>query len=189
MDVQGRVYFSDVRYVGQENLEQLGSAVYRIDPDGSVERVVADGAKPNGVLVSPDQKILYVGVLDWNNWMHFLTQPETAVPGRNMLLAYNLAENGTASSWRVLVDHSHATGPDGMIADEKGNIYVAERTAEKAGITAYGPAGIELAHIPVSGELPTNVGWGIGEESSVLYVTSGNGLYKIQMVNDGCVLQ
>jgi len=149
IDEQGRIYFSDVRYFGHEDLEQPGFAVYRIAPDGSVERVAADAAKPNSVLVSPDQKTLYVVVLDWNNWMHFLTQPETALPGRNMLLAYNLAEDGTASSLRVLVDYGHVTGPDGMIADEKGYIYVAERTAGKAGITVYSPAGIELAHIPV----------------------------------------
>ena len=35
-------------------------AVYRIDPDGSIQRIITDAGKPNGVCVSPDQKTLYV---------------------------------------------------------------------------------------------------------------------------------
>jgi uncharacterized membrane protein len=45
--------------------------------------------------------------------------------------------------------------------------------------------GKELAFIPTGEELPTNVGFGRGEESDVLYVTSGKSLYKIQMAKDG----
>lgn len=189
IDEKGRIYFSDVRYVGFEPVEQPGFGVYRIDRDGSVARILSDAAKPNGVLVSPDQKSLYVGVLDWNNWMHYLNQAADPLPGKNMLLGYDLAEDGTASNRRVLVDYGDQVGPDGMIADEKGNIYVAERTADRSGIAIRDADGKELGFIPVSGELPTNVGWGSGEELDVLYVTSGKSLYKIQMVNKGYVLK
>lgn len=52
----GRIYFSDPRYLGYEPLDQPVMAVYRIDPDGSIHRIITDAGKPNGVCVSPDQK-------------------------------------------------------------------------------------------------------------------------------------
>src|SRR3954471_18432016 len=60
IDEKGRIYFSDPRYLGHEPVEQPVQAVYRVDPDGTVTRVITDAGKPNGVCVSPDQKTLYV---------------------------------------------------------------------------------------------------------------------------------
>ena len=60
IDLKGRIYFSDPRYVGSEPVEQPFQAVYRIDPDRSLHRIITDAGKANGVAVSPDQKTLYV---------------------------------------------------------------------------------------------------------------------------------
>ena len=60
IDEKGRVYFSDPKYIGYESVEQPVMAVYRIDTDGSIHRIITDAGKPNGVVVSPDQKTLYV---------------------------------------------------------------------------------------------------------------------------------
>src|SRR5207244_4382678 len=49
IDEKGRIYFSDPRYLGHEPLEQPVQAAYRIDPDGSIQRVITDAGKPNGV--------------------------------------------------------------------------------------------------------------------------------------------
>ncbi|MBC7820030.1 MAG: SMP-30/gluconolactonase/LRE family protein, partial [Planctomycetaceae bacterium] len=59
IDEKGRIYFSDPRYLGHEGIDQAVQAVYRIDTDGSLHRVVTDGGKVNGVCISPDQKTLY----------------------------------------------------------------------------------------------------------------------------------
>src|SRR5687768_9965016 len=56
IDDQGRIYFSDPRYLGHEPIDQPVQAVYRIDPDVSVHRIITDAGKPNGVAISPDQK-------------------------------------------------------------------------------------------------------------------------------------
>ena len=60
VDRQGRVYFSDPRYVGSEPRELDFEAVFRIDPDGKVTRLETTARKPNGLAVSPDGKTLYV---------------------------------------------------------------------------------------------------------------------------------
>jgi gluconolactonase len=187
IDEQGRIYFSDPRYLGHEPIHQPGYAVYRLDPDGSVHRIVTDGGKTNGVLVSPDQSTLYV-VSNDNGWFDFqrLQQGETLpILGPHQLAAYDLAADGTASNRRVLVDYAPYSGPDGLVADVDGNLYVAVRAENRPGIAVYNPEGKELAFISTGEELPTNVGFGRGEESDVLYVTSGKSLYKIKMGKDG----
>jgi gluconolactonase len=187
IDEQGRIYFSDPRYLGHEPIFQPGYAVYRLDPDGTVERIVTDGGKTNGVLVSPDQQTLYV-VSNDNGWFDFmrLKKGEAApAQGHHVLQAYDLAADGTASNRRVLVDYHPYSGPDGIVADVEGNLYAAVRAENRPGIAVYNPEGKELAFIPTGDELPTNVGFGRGEESDVLYVTSGKSLYKIQMAKEG----
>jgi len=69
IDEQRRIYFSDPRYLGHEPVEQPGFAVYRLDTDGSVNRIVTAAGKTNGVLVSPDQKTFYV-VSNDNGFLH-----------------------------------------------------------------------------------------------------------------------
>src|SRR5207237_968284 len=56
IDRQGRIYFSDPRYLGDEPRELEHRAVYRVDSDGKVLEVTHEGEKPNGVALSPDQK-------------------------------------------------------------------------------------------------------------------------------------
>lgn len=186
IDEKGRIYFSDPRYLGHEPIFQPGYAVYRIDPDGSVIRIITNGGKANGVLVSPDQKTLYV-VSNDNGFFDFqqLREGETSTQGHHVLQAYDLAGDGTASNRRVLVDYHPYSGPDGLVADIDGNIYVALRAENRPGIGVFTPDGEELAFISTGTELPTNVGFGRGEESNVLYVTSGKSLYKIRMEKDG----
>jgi gluconolactonase len=186
IDEQGRIYFSDPRYLGHEPIYQPGYGVYRLDPDGSVERIITDGGKTNGVLVSPDQQTLYV-VSNDNGWFDFqrLKEGQATAQGHHVLQAYDLAADGTVSNRRELVDYHPYSGPDGIIADVEGNLYAAVRSENRPGIAVYNPDGKELAFVPTGEELPTNVGFGRGEESNVLYVTSGKSLYKIPMVKDG----
>ncbi|MDX1539974.1 MAG: SMP-30/gluconolactonase/LRE family protein [Geminicoccaceae bacterium] len=187
IDEQGRIYFSDPRYLGHEPIFQPGYAVYRLDPGGEVTRLITNGGKTNGVLVSPDQSTLYV-VSNDNGWFDFqrLQEGEEApVQGHHVLQAFDLAEDGSVSNRRVLVDYAPYSGPDGMVADVDGNLYVALRAENRPGIGVFSPDGEELAFISTGEELPTNVGFGRDEESDVLYVTSGKSLYKIQMAKDG----
>ena len=193
IDEKGRIYFSDPRYLGHEPIDQPGYAVYRLDPDGTVDRIITNGGKTNGVLVSPDQKTLYV-VSNDNGWFGFMQLDDTdqaPAGGHHVLQAYDLNEDGTVSNRRVIKNYHPDSGPDGIIADVDGNIYAALRAESRPGIGVYSPEGEELAFISTGEpgadnyELPTNVGFGRGEDSNLLYVTSGNSLYKIRMAKDG----
>lgn len=191
IDEKGRIYFTDPRYLGHEPVMADGFAAYRLDPDGSVHRIVTDCGKCNGILVSPDQKRLYV-VSNDNGWLEFqrLKEGEATLQGHHLLQVYDLSEDGNASNRQVFKDYATdrspgCSGPDGLVADVDGNIYVAERCEHRPGVTVYAPDGTELAHISTGAELPTNVGFGRGAESKILYVTSGKSLYRITMAKDG----
>jgi len=185
IDEIGRIYFSDPRYLGRESVEQPVMAVYRIDTDGSVNRIITDAGKPNGVAVSPDQKTLYVVCND--DGLSGFDQLPKGTPsrkGRMELMAYDLKPDGSATFRKTLVNYSPQDGPDGLTCDAEGNLYVAVRDEKRFGIYVYDPNGRELAYLPTP-ERPTNVGFGRGNEATNLYVTAGGSLYRIKTLKPG----
>jgi gluconolactonase len=185
IDLQGRIYFSDPRYLGHEPMEQPVMGVYRIDPDGKVHRIITDAGKPNGVAVSPDQRTLYVvtnddGLLGFDQ----LPKGAPARKGRMELSAYDLKPDGTATFRKTLVNYTPEDGPDGLVCDTEGNVYAAVRNEKRFGINVYSPDGKELAYLPTP-ERPTNVGFGRGAEATTLYITAGGSLYRIKTLKPG----
>jgi gluconolactonase len=171
LDEMGRIYFSDPRYLGHEPVDQEIFSVYRVDPDGSIERIVTDAGKPNGVAVSPDQKSLYVVSNDNGSTALFRYSEEPPTrKGRMALLAYDLHEDGSATYRDELVNYAPQDGPDGLVCDTEGNLWVAVRDTTRYGIAVYSPTGDERAFIPTP-EVPTNVAFGHGKEAQTLYMT------------------
>lgn len=164
IDAAGRIYFTDP-YYGRDRacLEQDKEAVYRIDADGKVTRIIDDCKKPNGIAISPDGKTLYV-VDNGAGWTR----------------AYPLAEDGSVGAGKNLVK---SPGGDGMAVDSNGNLYIA--TAK--GILVTDPAGKELGLIPVP-ESPANCCFG-GAKVGTLYITARKGLYKIDLNARGWQVQ
>jgi gluconolactonase len=184
IDEKGRVYFSDPRYLGHEPVDQAVQAVYRIDTDGSVHRIITDAGKPNGVAISPDQKTLYVVSND--NGSFGIERDPMDLPlakGRMALQAYDLAADGTAKFRETLIDYAPQDGPDGLVVDAEGNIYAAARDLTKPGVHVYSPQGELLAYVAT--EVPTNVGFGRGADAKTLYITAGKSLYRIKMKKPG----
>lgn len=191
IDEAGRIYFTDPKYFGYEPMTQAQHSVFRIDPDGSVTRLVSDAGKINGVLVSPDQKTLYVGAWD-NGSYDFIRVPEGdgATPAyikeTQAIYAYDLAEDGTVGPRRTFLDMPFAA-PDGFKADIDGNIYVTVRHEDptKRGVYVYNPAGEEIAQILMPETWPTNVAFGRGEAQKTLYITASNSLFRIDLNKAG----
>ncbi len=172
LDEAGRIYFTDPRYFGHEPIEQPVMGVYRIDPDGTVSLLITDAGTPNGILVSPDQRTLYVASIDWPTKFAL-----------HALLAYDLADDGSVASRKVVIEFAPDVGPDGMAMDVDGNLYLA-RPADVSGIYVYSPDGRELARIPTP-EPPTNATFGRGATGKTLYITAGASLYKIDLNKKG----
>ena len=172
IDERGRIYFTDPRYLGHEKLEQPVLGVYRIDPDGSLSLIISDAGMPNGILVSPDQKKLYIASID----------DPTKSP-LQALLAYDLLEDGSVASRKIVVDFAPDLGPDGMAIDVDGNLYLA-RPAKKPGIYVYSPDGQELGLIPTP-DPPTNVTFGRGPTGKTLYITARSNLYRVEVNREG----
>jgi gluconolactonase len=184
IDAKGRVYFTDPRYVGDDPRELDFEGVFLVDTDGTVNLATRDVEKPNGILVSPDGKSVYVAD---NN-----SQPT----GKHQLVAFTVKQDGTLADKKVLFDFGpNRRGIDGMTLDQDGNIYATAGSRAEAGIYVFSPEGKPLASIATPGD-PTNCVFGIGAESKTLYITAPGpapednrmrryGLYRIGLLTTG----
>ncbi len=134
--------------------------------------MVTDAGKPNGLAVSPDQKTLYVASAD-NGATGALPKGMAPLSGRSAILAYDLADDGTAKFRSIFAPQS----ADGMTVDSEGNVYAA---AGSKGVLVYAPDGREIAAIPTPVST-TNVEFSRGTGPSFLYITGGKGLYRMRM--------
>jgi gluconolactonase len=186
IDQQRRIYFTDPRYYGHESVEQPIAAVYRIDPGGAIQLLIADAGKPNGITISPDQRTLYVSSIG---------PPATAPMAGNLpaamnwnaVFAYPLGPDGSVGARRTVVDYwGRRTGIDGMAVDVEGNLYAARVSAvpQDRGIVVFSPSGQELAFVPMA-DNPTNVAFGRGVERRTLYVTARANLLRVRILKDG----
>jgi gluconolactonase len=194
IDLKGRIYFTDPRYVGDEPRELKYQAVYRLDPDGKIVKVTHECEKPNGIVLSPDQKTLYVA--DHNNGTDKIDpSAPPSKPGAMKLYAFPLGEDGLVKGERkTIFDYGTNAGIDGMTVDTKGNIYAAVRALKRPGVQVLDPSGKEIAFIPTASSqekakepvgLPSNVSFGIGPDSKMLYVTVDKSLYRIPVKTEG----
>lgn len=169
IDSKGRLYFTDL----------AGGAVYRIDAPGKVSRILQapEVQRPNGIQISPDDKILY------------LVEANGAEGGARMIRAYDLLADGTVTRMRVHYNFSPGRSADGMSIDTAGNLYASaglnrrrgtsETLDTKCGVYVISPAGKLIRFIPISEDTITNNAFG-GPDMKTLYVTAGKTLYKFR---------
>jgi gluconolactonase len=180
IDGKGRVYFTD-RPGMKPAPDQTGiNAVYRVDPDGTVAQILREPEieRPNGIVISPDDKILY------------LIEAHIAKGGAKLIRAYDLQADGTVTNMRVFYNFAPGRSGDGMTVDTQGNLYVAaglnqsrgsaETLDNKAGIYVLSPQGKLLRSIPIPEDLLTNVAFG-GPDGKTLYVTAGKTLFRVRV--------
>jgi len=168
----GTVYFTDPSFglEGTDNspLRELTfNGVYRLKPTGQLDVLTREQERPNGLVLSPDERILYVansgGVV--TGWM-----------------AYDLGAAGLSNK-RVFFDVTGVQGEggaDGMKVDLAGNVYA----TGPGGVWVIAPDGTHLGTIRPP-EALTNVGW--GEDGRTLYITGRTALYRIRLSARGAV--
>ncbi len=197
LDREGRVYFTDPRYVGDEPRELEHRAVYVLQLDGTVEEFTHEVHKPNGIAVSADGKWLYVAEHD-NGTDRIDPAAPPPTQGDMRIYAFPLARNGrVAGARRTIWDFRQGKGCDGMTVDRAGHLYLTVRDAAGPGVMVLSPAGKQVAFIPTGPKnqkvtpeqppigLPSNVEFGRGEESHVLYITVDTSLYRIPLKVEG----
>ena len=191
VDRKGRIYFSDPRYIGSEPRELPHRAVYRIEPDGKVIEITRDVEMPNGIVLSADERTLYVG--DHNSGGVRLSLNDPPPPrGAMRLYAFPLNDQGlVAGSKRTLIDFGKENGCDGITVDSAGHIYVTCRRLTRPGVMVIDPQGKQVAFLPTGPAnqkglvndwrgIPSNVEFGVGDDDHTLYVTIDRGLYRIR---------
>jgi len=196
VDSQGRIYFSDPCYGPRDRLEirdeqgRTVEGVYRIDPDGKATRVIGhEVERANGVLVSADDRYLYVADNNNNN-----------AGGARKLWRFDLQKDGTVehASRKLIYDWGTGRGPDGVKQDRQGRLFVAAGlnkpnppfepdTEKKGGIYVLSPDGKLLAFLPVPRDEVTNCAFG-GDDQRTLYITAGGTLYSIRTLTPGRVV-
>jgi gluconolactonase len=181
VDVRGRVWFTDPRYgADRSDLEMTDEGVYRVDPVGTVTRVLTQPQidRPNGIAVTPDGKTLYV--ID--------SHPKPG--GNRKIWAFAVTADGALKDQRVVYDFGKGRGGDGMRLDSKGNLWVAAGIYNKrgpgetldvpTGVYVITPQGKLLGRIPIPEDLITNLAFG-GADRKTLYVTAGKTLYQLRV--------
>ena len=181
-DAQGRIWFTDPRYGEKFDDMELGhESVFRLDPkpDGGweISRVTHDTTKPNGLLISPDGKWLYVAQSDYGD-------------NKRELRGYPINDDGTVGEYEVLHNFFPHRGIDGMCLDTEGNI-VATAGWEQSGpgpmIYVFAPNGRVLETHPLPTDQPTNCTFG-DADLQTLYVTAGGCLYRTRTERKGYLI-
>jgi gluconolactonase len=172
LDSQGRVWFTDPRYRAEMPAMELDHhSVLRATPaaDGTwtLERITFDTARPNGLLISIDEKTLYVA------------ESPPAPNGVRELRAYPIRDDGTVGQHEVLHNFGPHRGIDGMCLDAEGNIVATcgwEVSGPGGRIAVFAPDGrvLEEHPMPAPVKRPTNCTFG-GPEKRTLYVTDIDG--------------
>jgi len=159
-DLKGGIYFTDPLYkrpywTRDPAMQQDGQHVYYLTPSRrKLMRVTEDLVQPNGIIGTPDGKLLYVADI-----------------GDRKTYVYNIEADGTLSGKKLFC----SMGSDGMTIDNEGNVYLTGR-----GVTAFNPAGEKIEHIPIAAGWTANVTFG-GADRHTLFITAQTSIYSLQM--------
>ena len=164
----GTIYFTDPPY-GLSGLnasplkEMAANGVYRLDPDGTVSRIVDDMTFPNGAVLSPDERWLYVSQSD---------------PEAPLIRRFDLAATGGVGKGELWFDATpfmHEVGglPDGMAVATSGHMFL----AGPGGVLVIDPAGQCLGRI-FTGRPTANCAF--GEDGRTLFITAQDRLLAVR---------
>jgi len=180
-DAKGGIYFTDPQFTAEAKKFQPGRSVYYIPPQGKLVRVIPpdDFAMPNGVLLSPDGRTLYVNnTYDNESFWNVDSDKD------NWVWAYDVKDDGTVGNPRkfaqlvltpeVVERKGRSSGADGMTIDEDGRIYA----ATYMGVQIFDPKG-QFLGIVNTPTYPVSCSFG-GEDMKTLFIVSYDKIYRIR---------
>jgi len=133
--------------------------VYFLSADRkTLKRVTTDLVQPNGIIGTPDGKILFVSDIR-----------------ARKTYAYDIQSDGSLTNKRLRCE----LGSDGMTLDTEGNLYLTGK-----GVIVFDKSGKKIAHIDVPEPWTANVSFG-GKDHQTLFITASKGLYAIKLITKG----
>ncbi|MBI3966608.1 MAG: SMP-30/gluconolactonase/LRE family protein [Chloroflexi bacterium] len=167
----GTIYFSDPWWAHNhakrhdmgipiEEQELSFQGVFRLATDGTLTAEATDFSFPNGLALSPDERVLYV-----------------ADSRHAHMRAFDLQSDGSLANDRVfaVLEAPEEGAPDGMKVDREGNVYC----TGAGGVWVVAPSGTILGRIRTP-EVPANLAWGDADWQS-LYITARTSVYRIRL--------
>lgn len=175
----GGFYFSDPGGSGRDNL--IGRVHY-VDKGGKVHLIDKGLAYPNGIVLTPDGKKLYVAESQFNRVFVYEVKAPGKVGGRKLFADLPKHASG---------DYMQAQ-PDGMCLDAAGNLYVAHYGMQQ--VQVLDPAGKLIRQYDGGNVTTSNVAFG-GPKHDQLFITGGigkesgeGGLFRIDLGVKGLVI-
>ncbi len=168
IDKKGGVYFTDDLGIPADMIKP---AVYYVKPAGGVIKIADDIARPNGLVLSPDERTLYVLDTNGDSLRAFDVQADGSTKNER---SFATIEDGVRKT-----DAGTNSGADGGAIDGAGRLYV----TSNAGVQVFSPQGKHLGSIPTPRQAQ-NLAFA-GPDKKTLYVLGGNAVYKISMLAEG----
>jgi len=163
MGQNGGIYFTDP---GEGPVRP--HAVYYVKPSGEVLLVTDDLESPNGILLSRDEKTLYVVDSRSEYVLAFDVKPDGTLGSRRNFVKLK----GVRRNEQGAID----SGIDGLALDSEGDLYAISHD----GVEVFNLQGEPLGIISV-GAQATNLAFA-GKDGRTLYITTHASLFKIRML-------
>jgi len=145
----GDLYFTDQ---GEADLRDPTGRLFRLRANGTLDLLLNNVPSPNGLVLTPNEDILYL-----------------AVTRGNAVWRVPLNPDGSIGRVGIFIQLSGGTGPDGMAMDSEGNLAVCH--VGMGSVWLFSRLGRPLCEMPsCTGHATTNAAYG-GPDGRTLYIT------------------
>jgi gluconolactonase len=167
-DSRGNLYFTDQ---GQTGLHDPTGRVYRLGPDGRLDMLLSNVPSPNGIVLSKDERFLFV-----------------AATRGNCVWRMPLLADGSVSKAGQFFTSYGPSGPDGLAMDDSGRLLVANPGLAYVWVLSPRAEPEEVLTGP-AGASVTNLAFGGPDRKTVFCTDSTHGhILRTNMTVAGCPL-
>src|SRR5688572_8533633 len=149
----------------------LSPAVYYIPPGVKAIRIAEGIARPNGIMLSADEKTLYVNDTNGEYILAFDVKADGSVGNRRNFAKYPTVNKTPAGTFN--------SGADGFAIDNAGRLYV----VSIGGVHVFSPKGDLLGTIPLSLQ-GQNIAFA-GPDKKTPYIVGRGSAFKVRLLAEG----